>query len=90
MKNDKPTRNILNSEYVIDEKILSLNKKYQESPDTFLKDYDEMIKQSIIGIIANFNTTTVLRSDLISNTSILIGIREFVVNHDSDNSCCNN
>lgn len=85
-----PGKNILNYADVIDNEILNLNKKYQENPDTFLKDYDEMIKQSIVGIIANFNTTTLLRADLIDSTDILIRIREFVVDCNGNNSNCNN
>ncbi len=85
-----PIKNVLDYEDVIGNEILNLNKKYQENPDTFLKDYDEMIKQSIIGIIANFNATTILRTDLIESTDILIRIREFVVNCNGNNSSCNN
>ena len=85
-----PIKKVLNHEDPIDNEILNLNKKYQEDPDTFLKDYDEMIKQSIVGIIANFNTTTLLRADLIDSTDILIRIREFVVDCNGNNSSCNN
>lgn len=85
----EPIKNILNYEDVIGNEILNLNKKYQENPDTFLKDYDEMIKQSIIGIIGNFNTTTILRTDLITDIALLIKIRKFVVDYNGNNSSCN-
>lgn len=89
-KNTVPIKNILNYEDAIGNEILNLKEKYQENPNTFLKDYDEMIKQSIVGIIANFNVTTILRTDLIDSTDILIRIREFVVNCNGNNSSCNN
>lgn len=83
------TKNVLNYEDEIGNEILNLNKKYQENPDTFLKDYDEMIKQSIIGIIGNFNTTAILRTDMITATDFLIKIRKFVVDYNGNNSSCN-
>lgn len=66
-----------------------LTKKYQENPDTLCEDYDEVIKRSIIAIIANFNTIGALRDDVIRNTDILIRNREFICDKYSNNGSCN-
>lgn len=77
-------------EMKIEEEIIRLTKKYQDEPDILIKDYDELIKKSIIGIIANFNTFDVLREDIINRVDTLVRIREFIVNYDSNNGSRNN
>lgn len=63
----------------------NLIKKYQEQPDTLIKEYDDMIISSLFGIIANFRANDVLREDFITNVDILIRNREFI-----SNQYCNN
>lgn len=72
------------------DEINNLTKKYQDEPDTLIKDYDNVIMQSIIGIIANFTANEVLRSDIISNVSNLIIIRQFVIDNHSNGSSNDN
>lgn len=71
------------------EEINKLTKKYQEEPDTLIKDYDNMINGSIIGIIANYTACGILRNDLISSVNLLIRIRKFIISNYSDYSSGN-
>lgn len=57
-----------------------LTKKYQDNPDTILSDYDETIKNILIGIIANSRANNVFRDDLIRSFDILIRNRERICN----------
>ena len=57
-----------------------LTKKYQENPDTFIKDYDTMIYESLIGILANWNANGVIRNDMISWINDLIRFRKEIIN----------
>lgn len=74
----------------IQNEIERLTKKYQDDIDILVKDYDEVIKASLIGIIANCRTNGTIRSDIIGSVDILIRIREFVVNQYSNCSGENN
>lgn len=78
--------NVLNNEESIEKEINRLQKKYQDKPNTLIEDYDNVIKQSLIGIIANFNTSDILRNDIISQIEVLIRSREFIINQYSNNS----
>ncbi|MCI8575821.1 MAG: hypothetical protein HFI09_05060 [Bacilli bacterium] len=64
-------------------KIDELQEEYKKNPNRLIEDYDEVLKQSIIGVIANFRANGVLRDDIIGNIDILIRNREFV----SDQYC---
>lgn len=67
-----------------------LLKKYQDNPDTFVKDFDYMIFRSTVGIINNNLSYDILRDDLINNISTLISIRPFIINNYSNNSSSQN
>ena len=66
-----------------------LTKKYQEAPDTFLKDYDKMIYENLIGIFANWNANGVIRNDMITWINDLIRFREEIINFNR-NYCSSN
>lgn len=89
MKNEKITL-LESSEQKITKVSEELQKKYQEHPDTFLKDYDDMINGSMIGIIANWKTSKILRADLINAVTDLVTIRQMIVDNNSNNSSSNN
>lgn len=74
----------------IEEEIGWLTIKYQENPDSLLKDYDETIKKSLIAIIANYNAIGVLRDDIISIIDVLIRNRQFIVDNYSNKGGSNN
>lgn len=57
-----------------------LIKKYQGNPDTFIKDYDTMIYENLIGILANWNANKFIRNDIISWVNDLIKFREEIIN----------
>lgn len=67
-----------------------LTKKYQERPDTLITDYDNSIKNILIGIIANINVNSVVREDIITSIDILIRNREFIIKYYSNDSSSNN
>lgn len=80
--------NILNNEEEIEKEIKRLQKKYQDAPDNLLKEYDDVIKNALIGVIANFNAAELLRDDIISQIDVLIRNREFIINcYGNDSSC---
>ena len=66
------------------EEINRLTKKYQDEPDTFIKDYDKMIYENLIGILANWNANRFIRNDIISWTNDLIRFREEIINFNSN------
>lgn len=70
------------------QEIEKLTKKYQENPELIVNDYDEAIKNGLIGIIANVRANGVFRTDIIEDVVTLIRIRKFVVNKYSN--CCSN
>lgn len=65
-------------------------KKYQDNPDTFVKDFDYMIFRSIVAVIHNNLADDILRDDLINNISTLISIRPFVINNYRNNGSSQN
>ena len=66
------------------EEIDRLTKKYQDEPDTFIKDYDKMIYESLIGILANWNANSFIRNDIISWINDLISFRKEIINFNSN------
>ena len=74
----------------IEKEIEDLRKKYQDEPDILARDYDDVITKSLIGFIANFNITSALRDDIITQIDVLIRNREFVISHYSNNSSSDN
>ncbi len=74
----------------IEEEINELKKKYQEQPDTFVKDYDEMICKLLFGVLANFNANGIIRDDLVSNIRNLISFRKIIIDFYGDYSSSNN
>lgn len=70
------------------QEIEDLSKKYQDNPELIVNDYDEAIKNGLIGIIANVRANGVFRTDIIEDVVTLIRIRKFVVNKYSN--CCSN
>lgn len=89
LRNNKGNQIFENEEQKLEETYNMLIKKYQDNPDTLLKDYDDMIIASIIGVITYFKTTTALRHDLIPNIDTLIRSRKFIVNNCCDSSSSN-
>lgn len=67
-----------------------LTKKYQEEPDTFIKDYDKMIYENLIGILANWNANHFIRNDIISWINDLIRFRKEIINFNSNYCGSNN
>lgn len=90
LRNNREEQILENEEKVLEETYNKLIKKYQDNPNTLLNDYDDMIINSVIGVIAYFKATTALRHDLIPSIDILIRIRKFIFNQYGDNSCSNN
>ena len=68
----------------------TLIKKYQDNPDTFTKDYEKMIYECLIGILANWNANRTIRKDIISWVNDLISFREEIINFNSNYSSSNN
>ena len=66
------------------EEINKLTKKYQEEPDSFIKDYDKMIYENLIGILANWNANRFIRNDIISWINDLIRFRKEIINFNSN------
>lgn len=75
----------------VEEEIKKINKECKNDKSLLINKLDKIIFQSIIGVVANFNTLDILRSDLITNINTLLIFRKAIVNNYSNNSSnCNN
>lgn len=73
-----------------EKEIKRLSDKCNEDSSSLIEELDKMIKQSIIAVIANFNTNKTMRDDFISGINNLLFIREQISNNSSYKSCNNN
>ena len=64
--------------------------KYQENPKKLIEDYDKMLNELIIAIIANWNLYTNLRDDIVTYLDRLFIIREKIANNYCNESSNNN
>ena len=86
-KYPKEYHNVINK---TQEEINRLTKKYQENPDTLIKDYDDMLRDYLIGIIANWNTNKFVFSGIIAEVTSLISFRKIIVDYYSNYRSSNN
>lgn len=68
------------------DEIEKLLEGYKKEPDILIRYFDDMVTESILGIIANFRVNHILREDMIANVEALLRIRETISYQYSDNS----
>lgn len=82
--------NVMGKENEIESEFNRLSEKYQNNPNEFMKDFDKTINQLIIWFIANFNTTGLIRNEILNCANIMISIREPISKNNSYKSSCDN
>lgn len=82
--------NVIGKENEIENEFNLLLKKYQRSPNEFMRDVDKTINRLIIWFIANFNATGLIRDDILNCANIMIAIREPISKSNSYKCSCDN
>ena len=82
--------NVMGKENEIENEFNRLSEKYQNNPNEFMKDFDKTINQLIVWFIANFNTTGLIRNEILECVSIMITIREPISKSNSYKCSCDN
>lgn len=82
--------NVIGKENEIKSEFNRLSEKYQNNPNEFMKDFDKTINQLIIWFIANFNTTGLVRNEILGCANIMISIREPISKNNSYKCSCDN